>query len=212
MSRLIFHLLIVIASVAGIHASLDQAHGQGRYTDVMVTVVNEKVVALSGGGSGIEESLGMGETVVSSDARGQTGFAQTSSRLLGFSSELRRWTEVRLSGEERVERHQVLPRLIVAQTDRQLYGFLEGRGHWTSEALGTGETVKKLHGRGHVIVAITSDRALAFSSFTGGFFSIPWSTDERVISIDETNDAVMVRTSSRQLVFRSQTTEWAEVN
>jgi hypothetical protein len=187
------------------------AHSQGRQGDVLVTVANDKIIALPPGGGDIEEGLGVNETVATTAARGQTGFAQTSTRLLGFSSELRRWTDVQLAAEERVERHQVLPRLILVQTNRQLYGFQEGRGHWTSESLGTTEQVKQLQGRGHVTVVITNERVLAFSSFTGGFFSFPWTTDERVLSIDETNDAVMVRTSTRLLAFRSQTTAWAEV-
>jgi hypothetical protein len=203
--------ILLTTLVAGLFALSGTAHAQGRHGDVMVTVAGDKVIALPAGGSAIEEGLGVNEMVATTAARGQTGFAQTSTRLLGFSSELRRWTEVQLAAEERVERHQVLLRLIVVQTNRQLYGFQEGRGHWTNESLGTNEQVKQLHGHGHVAVVITTERALAFSSFTGGFFSLPWSTDERVLSVDETNDAVMVRTSIRLLAFRSQTTEWVEV-
>lgn len=203
--------IVLLALLAGSLLFHDAADGQGRHGDVMVTATSEKVIALPAGGGAIEEGLAVNEAVRNTGARGQTGFALTSDRLLGFSTELRRWTDVRLSAEERVERHQVLPRLIVVQTTRQLYGFQEGRGHWTSESLGANERAKQLHGRGHVVVAVTSDRVLAFSSFTGGFFSLPWSTDERVISVDDTNDAVMVRTSARLLAFRSQTTEWVEV-
>ncbi|MCS6294430.1 MAG: hypothetical protein H8J66_15270 [Nitrospira sp.] len=187
------------------------AFSQSRHSDVMVTVMKDKIVALSASGGGGEESLGVNETVVTTGARGFTGFAQTTSRLLGFSSGLRRWTEIPLAIDERIERHQILSALILVQSDRQVYGFQEGRGHWTSEALGTSELVKQVRGRGHIAVAITTDRALAFSSYTGGFFSIPWSTDERVQSVDETGDAVMIRTSTRTLAFRSQTTEWVEI-
>ncbi|HET7439282.1 MAG TPA: hypothetical protein VFJ56_07265, partial [Nitrospira sp.] len=191
--------ILLIMLVAGLFASSGIAYGQGRHGDVMVTVANDKVIALPAGGSAIEEGLGANETVQKTAARGQTGFALTSTRLLGFTSELRRWAEIPLTGEERVERHQVLPRLIVVQTNRQLYGFQEGRGHWTNESLGASEAVTQVHGHGHVAVVITTERALAFSSFTGGFFSLPWSTDERVLSVEETNDAVMVRTSTRLL-------------
>jgi hypothetical protein len=203
--------ILFITLAAGLFALSGIAHSQGRHGDVMVTVTTDKVIALPAGGSAIEEGLGVNETVATTAVRGQTGFAQTSTRLLGFSSELRRWTDVQLAAGERVERHQVLPRLILVQTNRQLYGFQEGRGHWTNESLGARETVTQLHGHGHVAVVITTERALAFSSFTGGLFSLPWSTDERVFSVDETNDAVMVRTSTRLVAFRSQTTEWVEV-
>lgn len=203
----IVRLVVLVALVM----SGSFAFGQGWRGDVMITVVNDKLVAIPAAGSRIEESLGANETVQNTAARGQTGFAQTSTRLLGFSSERRHWAEAPLGVNETVERRHVQGRLIVAQTNRQVYGFQEGRAHWTSEPLGARETVKQLQGRGHVAVVLTSDRALAFSSYTGGFFSIPWSTDERIQSVDETSDAVMVRTSTRTLAFRSQTTEWVEI-
>ena len=201
-------LLMLLAGSLVFHDPVD---GQGRQGEVLITVTHDKVIALPAGGGAIEEGLAVNEAVGTTGARGQSGFAQTSDRLLGFSTELRRWTEVRLSADERVERHQILPRLIVVQTTRQLYGFQEGRGHWTSESLGANEQAKQLHGRGHISVVTTTERILAFSSFTGGFFSQSFLADERVVSIDETNDAVMVRTSTRLLAFRSQTTEWVEV-
>lgn len=187
------------------------AYAQSRQTDVMVTVANNKVVALPAAGSVVEESLGVNETIVTTAARGPAGFAQTSSRLLGFSTSLRRWTEVRVDVGESVERHRVLPRALVVQTNRRVYGFQESRGHWFNDALGPNETVKQLSGRGHVIVVITSEQALAFSAFTGGFFAVRWSPNEQVQSVDQKNDVTVVRTTGRQLVFRSQTAVWTEL-
>ena len=204
-----YRLLCGLAGSLCLFASM--AAAQGSRGGVTVAVMNDKVIALPAGGSGMEESLGLNETVIVTEARGQTAFAQTSNRLLGFSSELRRWTEVQMDAGEQIGRHHVLPRLILAQSDRRVYGFQEGRGHWTTEPLGTRETVKQLHGRGNVAVAITSERAIAFSSYTGGIFSIPWSTDEKVLSVEDSHDACMVRTSTRMLVFRSRSTEWMEV-
>lgn len=185
--------------------------GEVRQIDVLVTLVKDRVVALPGGGSPVEEPLGVNETLVTTTAQGPAGFAQTTRRLLGFSSGLRRWTEVQLGVEEHVERHQVLPRLLVVQTNRRIHGFQESRGHWFSDALGPNETVKQLQGRGHVIVAITSERALAFSAFTGGFFTVRWSAHEQMQSLDQTNDVTVIRTTTRQLAFRSQTGGWTEL-
>ncbi len=70
------------------------AFAQVRQVDVLVTVVKDRVVVLPGGGSPVEEPLGVNETIVTTAAQGPAGFAQTTSRLLGFSSGLRRWTEV----------------------------------------------------------------------------------------------------------------------
>ncbi len=189
----------------------DPAFGQTRQIDVLVTVVKDRIVALPGGGSPVEEPLGVNETIVAMAAKGPAGFAQTSRRLLGFSSGLHRWTEVQLGGEEHVDHHQLLPRLIIVQTNRRVHGFQESRGHWFSEALGPNETVKELHGDGHILVAITTERALAISAFTGGFFTVRWSANEHVQSIDHTRDAVLIRTSTRQLSLRSQIGGWMEL-
>ena len=84
--------------------------------DALDIVVDEPSLSQQGHGLGSD-----GPQICLITAKGQTGFAQTSTRLLGFSSELRRWTDVQLGAEERVERHQVLPRLAVVQTSRGLY-------------------------------------------------------------------------------------------
>jgi len=187
------------------------AFSQARQVDVLVTVVKDKVVALPGGGSPVEEALGVNETIIATEARGPAGFAQTSRRLLGFSSGLHRWTEVQLGSEEHVDQHQILPRLIIVQTNRRVHGFQESRGHWFSEVLGPNETVKELHGDGHILVAITTERALAISAFTGGFFTVRWSANEHLESINHTRDAVLIRTSARHLSFRSQIGGWTEM-
>jgi hypothetical protein len=192
--------LVIIVSLVS-----SSAFAQARQVDVLITVVKDRVVAIPGSGSPVEEPLGVNETIVTIAAQGPAGLARTTRRLLGFSSGLRRWTEVQLGIEEHVERQHMLPRLLIVQTNRRVHGFQESRGHWFSEALGPNETVKQLQGRGHVIVAISSERALAFSAFTGGFFAVRWSANEQMQSMDQTNDVTVIRTTTRQLAFRSQT-------
>ncbi len=198
-------LILVLALCSGPVAA------EVRPIEVLITIVKDKVVALPGGGSPVEEALGVNETIVTTAARGPAGFVQTSRRLLGFSSALHRWTEVQLEVEEHVEHHQTLPRLVIVQTSRRVHGFQESRGHWFSEALGPNETVTQLRGGGHVMVVVTFERALAFSAFTGGFFWIRLSPNELVQSIDQSNDAAVIRTTARQLAFRSQTGLWTEM-
>ena len=98
---------------------------------------------------------------------------------------------MQLGIKEHVERHHVLPRLLMVQTNRRVHGFEESRGH--------------------VVVVITSEQALAFSAFTGGFFPVRWSAHEQMQSIDKTNDVTVIRTTTRQLAFRSQTGGWTEM-
>ena len=204
-------LLAVTVFTGNLLVSAIPSQSQGGGGQVTITPTTDKVIAWSAAGGGVEESLQPGESVVTSGARGHTGFVQTSNRLLGFSSGLRQWREVRLGLEEQVGRYQLLPFLILAHTNQQVHGFQETRGHWTSIALGPSETVSQLRGQGYVAVAITNERALGFSTYTGGFFDIAWTPQERVLSVDGSQNGMVVRTSSRTVIFKSQSTGWTEV-
>ena len=212
MRRFLVHIPAVIrVFIAGLLLTPSLSQSQGGGGQVTITPTTDKVIAWSAAGGGVEESLQPGESVVTSGARGHTGFVQTSNRLLGFSSGLRQWREVRLGVEEQVGRYQLLPFLILAHTNQQVHGFQETRGHWTSISLGPSETVSQLRGQGHVAVAITNERALGFSTYTGGFFDIAWTPQERVLSVDGSQNGMVVRTSSRTVIFTSQSTGWTEV-
>lgn len=204
-------LLAVTVFTGNLLVSAIPSQSQGGGGQVTITPTDGKVIAWSAAGGGVEESLEPGEKVVTSGARGHTGFVQTSNRLLGFSAGLRQWRDISIGVEERIGRHQVLPFLILAHSNQQVFGFQETRGHWTTVSLGPNETVSQLRGHGHVAVAITNERALGFSTYTGGFFNIDWTPNERVLSVDGSQNGMVVRTSSRTVIFKSQSTGWTEV-
>jgi hypothetical protein len=186
------------------------AFAQGRFTEVLVSVVKNKVVALNGVGPS-EIDLGVGETVVSTKAFGLTGLAITSTRLLGFSSQLRHWGEQPLSVDEHVNQSQVLRELCVVATERSLYGFQETLAHWTTEGFGMSERVRELRAHGHVVLVVTTERLVAFSAFMSRFHAMPLQGDELVQGIENTGDAVLVKTSRRTLMFRSRMSGWTEM-
>jgi hypothetical protein len=183
---------------------------QGRFTDVLVSVVKNKVVAVNGVGPS-EIDLGVGETVVSTKANGLTGLAITSTRLLGFSSQLRHWGEQPLGVEEHVNRSEVLRELSVVVTDRNLYGFQETLAHWTTERLGMSERVQELRAQGHVALVVTTERLVAFSAFMSRLHPMPLQGDELVQGIENTGDAILVKTSRRTFMFRSRISGWTEM-
>ena len=183
---------------------------QGRFTEVLVSVVKNKVVAVNGVGPS-EIDIGVGETVVSTKAFGLTGLAITSTRLLGFSSQLRHWGEQPLSVDEHVDQSQVLRELCVVVTERSLYGFQETLAHWTTEGFGMSEKVRELRAHGHVALVVTTERLVAFSAFMSRFQVMPLQGDELVQGIKNTGDAVLVKTSRRTLMFRSRMSGWTEM-
>ena len=212
MRRSLTHPWIVVMAIIAVQCLLTPlSQSQNGGAQVTITPTADKVIAWSAAGGGVEESLEPGESVVTSGARGHTGFVQTSSRLLGFSAGLRQWREISMGVEERIGRHQLLPFMILAHSNQQVYGFQETRGHWTAVSLGPNEKISQLRGQGHVAVAITNERALGFSTYTGGFFNIAWTPDERVLSVDGSQNGMVVRTSARTVIFKSQSTGWTEV-
>lgn len=187
------------------------AVAQGRFTDVLVSATNDKVIAVTGVGQS-EIDLAVGETVVSTKARGLTALAITSARLLGFSSQLRHWGEQALEADEHVQGSTVLRELCVVSTDHRLYGFQETLAHWTSEALGASERVRDLRAHGHLALAVTTQRVIGLSAFMSGFHSMDLQGDEEVQRIDQTGDAFLVKTTRRTLMLRSRIAGWTEMN
>jgi hypothetical protein len=187
------------------------AFAQGRFTDVLVSVVKDKVIAVTGVGQS-EIDLSVGETVVSTKAQGLTALAITSTRLLGFSSQLRHWGEQTLEMDEHVATSHVLREFCVVATDQRLYGFQETLAHWTGEALGGSERVQDVRAQGHVALVVTTERLVGFSAFMSGFHAMALQGDERVQGVEHTSDALLVKTSRRTLMFRSRTAGWTEMS
>lgn len=187
------------------------AFPQGRFTDVLVSVIDNKVVAVTGIGQS-EIDLSVGETVVSMKGNGLTALAITTTRLLGFSSQLRRWSEQPLTTDEHVNKSHVLRELSLVATDQHVYGFQETMAHWTGEALSGSERVQEVRGQGHVALAVTTDRLIGFSAFMSGFHTMSLEADEGVQGIEHTGDAYVVRTSRRTVILRSRIAGWADMN
>ena len=203
--------VLCFGMVAVLWAGSTPVFGQGRLTDVLVSVVDDKVVAVTGVGQS-EIDLSVGETVVSTKAQGLTALAITSTRLLGFSSQLRHWGEQTLEAEEHVTTSQVLREFCVVATDRHLYGFQETLAHWAGESLGGSERVQEVRAYGHLALAVTTERLVGFSALMSGFHTMPLQGDERVRAIEQTGDAFLVKTTRRALMFRSRMSGWTEVN
>ena len=187
------------------------AFPQGRFTDVLVSVINNKVVAVTGVGQS-EVELSVGETILSVKGNGLTALAITSTRLLGFSSQLRHWSEQPLEPDEHVTSSQVIRELCVVATDQHVYGFQETLAHWTGDRLGASERVQEVRGQGHLALVVTTERLVGFSAFMSGFHALPLEAEERIQGIEHTGDAYLVKTSRRTVMLRSRIAGWADVN
>ena len=188
------------------------ASGQSRITDqILVTVLRDRVYAATPSEGLMRVDLLAGEEVLGTTSKGLNALVQTSVRLLAFSSQTMRWSELRTDLSERILDRRVSPRLILVRTERHLYGFQGELGRWKTEDLGVREEIRDTLVGDHVAVVVTDRRALAFSAFTGGFFQQDLSTDEPVLTSDVNDNVVILSTGTRRWIFRAQLAIWAEL-
>lgn len=189
-----------------------RAASQEHITDqVALTVLRDQIFAATSGEGIVRIGLASGEQVLAMEARGLNALALTSRRLLGFSAQVKRWSEERLNLFEQVLERKITPRLVLVRTDKRIFGFQGPFGRWKVEDFSLGEDFREMLVGTHVAVMLTSRRALGFSAFTGGFFAQDLPTDEPVIETMVNDNVVILSTAGRRLIFRSQVAVWGEL-
>src|SRR5262245_27860553 len=119
------------------------AADQERVTDqVAVTVLGNRVYAATSEPGFFSLELANDEDVQAVEARGFNALVQTSTRLLGFSSEARRWSVRETDRDERVAERRVTPCLIFVRTNKRLYGYIAQDGRWGVRDLSSQEDQK----------------------------------------------------------------------
>lgn len=185
---------------------------QSPITDqILVTVVRDRIFAVTPIEGIVRADLMAGEEILDIASVGVNALVHTTNRLLAFSSQTLRWSELRTDLGERVLDRRITQRLILIRTERHLYGFQGQIGRWKTEDLGVREEIRNTLVDEHVAVVVTDRRALAFSSFTGGFFPQDLSPDEPILSTAVNDNVVVLSTGVRRLIFRSQLAIWAEL-
>ena len=208
--------LPIVATLALILFTVEIAASQERTTDqvaVTVSILRDQVVAVTAGEGLVSVGLTSDDRLLGIEARGLNALVVTSTRLLGFSAQVQRWSEQRLNLNEQVLDRKVTSRLILVRSDRRVFGF-QGTlgGFWKVEDLNRlGDDFQQILVGAHVAVVLTNRRALAFSAFTGGFFIKDLSTEDPVIETTVNDNIVILSTVNRRLIFRSQLAAWAEL-
>jgi len=178
---------------------------------VLITVLRDRIFAATPGEGLVRADLLAGEEIMKIESKGLNALVQTSVRLLGFSSQVVRWSEVRTDLGEKVQDSRVTQSFLFVRTNRHLYGFQGPLGRWKTEDLGVREEIRDTLVAENVAVVVTDRRALAFSAFTGGFFLQDLSTDDPVVSSAINANVVILTTGTRRWIFRSQLAVWAEL-
>ncbi len=202
---------IVMMAMGSVFLAGD-ATAQNVITDqVAITSEQGKLFGLTSGEGVTRKILSSGEDVLVIEAKGVTGFVQTSTRLLGFSGRLKRWVDLPLPTGEQIIKWKVTSRMIVVQGREAAYGFQSDRGRWKRESWGAGEFLQNSAVKAHIAVMVTNRRALGFSAFTGGFFPRDLPAGNQIQEIQINDNVVILHLSGFMLVFRSGLAIWAQL-
>lgn len=196
----------------GVGVCQDVGHAHEVVTDrVSITTSRGQLFGITPGEGIARQRLGAGEEVLVIEAKGVTGFVQTTTRLFGFSGELKRWVRINISAGEHILNWTVTPRMIIVQGHEATYGFQSDLGRWKRESWGAGESLQNSAVKTHIAVMVTDRRALGFSAFTGGFFPQDLPADNQIQEIQINDNIVILHLSGFQLVFRARLAIWAQL-
>ncbi len=201
-------LLIVLGLGAG--QSMSEAHDSVA-DRVGITLAQGQLFGITSEEGIARQDLGAGEHVLVMEAKGLTGFVQTSKRLFGFSGKLQRWVSINLPTSEEILKWSITSRLAIAQGQQAVYGFQSDHGRWKRESWGAGESLQDSVVRDSVAVVVTDKRALGFSALTGGFFSRDLPVGNQTPKIQANDHVIVLHLSDFMFVFRSGLGIWAEL-
>ncbi len=205
-------LTLAVIGCLGFTAGQGVSVAQEVLTDrVSITTDRGLLYGLTSGEGIARQVLAAGESVIAIEAKGLTGFVQTTTRLHGFSGVLQRWISIPTSTAEHIVKWTVTSRMIIVHGEQAMYGFQSDRGRWKREIFGAGETLQHRAIKDSVAVFVTNRRALGFSSFTGGFFPQDLSAGNQISDIQINDNVVVLYLSDSMLVFRSGLAIWAEL-
>ena len=212
LNRTITGIFIVLVVSLGVGIGQNDSDAHDVVADrVGITSGQGYLFGMTSGEGITRQVLGAGEQVLVMEAKGVTGFVQTTIRLFGFSGTLQRWVSITLPTSEHILKWAVTPRMIVVQGQQATYGFQSDRGRWKREPWGAGESLQESAVKDSIAVLVTDRRALGFSAFTGGFFSRDLPVGNHIHDIQINDHVVILHLSDFMLVFRSELAIWAEL-
>ena len=177
-----------------------------------IVVLGREVLAIDARGGGQRsEPLELGETVLSTGARGRVGVVVTDRRLLAVASGSAAWQETRWRRTETPsEDVRIGARIAVASTSTRALGFDGRSGNLVERGLGPRERVQRSAAGDNVAVVLTDRRALGVSAYAGGFFEVDLRLGEAIEELSALANLATLRTSQRILIFRGQWGSWEE--
>lgn len=161
-----------------------------------------------------ELELEIGEEVVGLDTRGLVAVVRTTSRILGTTTEISGWQELRY----RVRERQNLPdrvylgdRVALVALPNRLMGLSTTSASWQEFPIGAREVWGSIFTGTNVAIVLTNRRAIAFAPGISQFVEITLTPQEAIEDISVRENSATLTTSKRLLIFRVGSGQWTDI-
>jgi hypothetical protein len=159
--------------------------------------------------------LEIGEQIVSLHQSGLLAVVVTDARLLGITTQLAEFQELRY---QVLERSAVPPaevfigdRVALVALRRRLVAMSTTTTSWQELATGPREELQDVIIEDNVAAALTQRRAIAFSPRTSQFIEILLTPQEVIEAVSSSDSSITLTTSRRILIYRSGAGRWTEL-
>lgn len=210
-SPFILHLLTL--SLMGLFTLSSRPYAQEIPDQVQITVLEEKVVAVSSGrGGAIIQRLMPGEKVLQSGAEGLMGFALTNRRILGLSARTRIWVIRNLKpGEGALKGVDAGDQVVLVVTNLGAYALSPAALDWAIASFMAGEGLVNSKVGNNIGLVATIRRVLGFSVSLGRWSFQNLLAGEKVTEVAVSDVTATVRTNYNLVIFNSATGEFERI-
>jgi len=161
-----------------------------------------------------EFDLEIGEGVLGLDTQGLVAVVRTTARIMGTTTEIQNWIEMRYRIEERANPPQqsfLGDRVALLVLQNRLLGLSTTSRSWQEFAIGPREPRGPVFTGDNLAVVITGRRAIAFSPRISTFVEINLTPNEEIERTQVRDNSATLTTSRRILIFRSTAGQWTEL-
>ena len=158
--------------------------------------------------------LEVGEQVITLDQRGLVAVIVTTARVLGITTQLADFQELRYRVLERSAPPAevfVGDRVALVQLRRRLVAMSTTTRSWQEIGVGPREQIDSIFAERNFVAVISQRRALAFSVNTSQFIEIVLTPQEVVEAVSTNDSSITLTTSRRILIFRAGDGMWTEL-
>jgi hypothetical protein len=159
-------------------------------------------------------NLEIGEQILSLNQRGLVAVVVTTARVLGITTELAEFQELRYEVLERSATPAEVflgDRVALVPLRRRLIAMSTTTRSWQELALGPREVIEAVAVDNNIAAVLTQRRAIAFAPRTSQFIEILLTPQESIEDISAIDSSVTLTTSRRILIYRAGSNRWTEL-